>query len=105
MIAFSFAWSLLLASDTGGMAAVAMTFGRYVVELTGTPFSETTIALSALGVLTAINCFGVRAGSNVQNTLMVIKIAAIVLLVLAGYLAAPEHGLRHGCRVGSEERI
>ena len=92
VIAFSFAWSLLLASDTGGMAAVAMTFGRYVIELTGAPFSETTIALSALGVLTAINCFGVRAGSNVQNTLMVIKIAAIVLLVLAGYLAAPEHG-------------
>lgn len=91
VIAFSFAWSLLLASDTGGMAAVAMTFARYFIELTGSTLSDTVIALTALGILTAINCFGVRAGSNVQNVLMVIKIGAIIMLVVVGYLFAPEH--------------
>ena len=91
VVAFSFAWSLLLASDTGGMAAVAMTFSRYFIELTGSPVSDTVIALTALGILTTINCFGVRAGSNVQNVLMIIKIGAIAMLVVVGYLLAPEH--------------
>jgi APA family basic amino acid/polyamine antiporter len=89
VVAFMFAWSLLLVSDTGGMAAVAMTFARYLIELTGAPFSDTVIAISALAILTVINCFGVRAGSNVQNTLMVVKIAAILMLVAVGFLWAP----------------
>src|SRR5512143_1011157 len=89
VVAFMFAWSLMLVSDTGGMAAVAMTFARYLIELTGTSLSDTVIAVSALSVLTLINCFGVRAGSNVQNTLMVVKIAAILLLVGVGFFFAP----------------
>jgi APA family basic amino acid/polyamine antiporter len=36
--------------------------------------------------LTAINCFGVRAGSNVQNALMLLKAAAIAAMVAAGVL-------------------
>jgi APA family basic amino acid/polyamine antiporter len=40
--------------------------------------------VATLLVLTVINCFGVRAGSNVQSGLMLLKILAIVVLVLAG---------------------
>ena len=36
--------------------------------------------------LTAINCFGVRAGSNVQSALMLLKAAAIAAMVVAGIL-------------------
>jgi len=40
------------------------------------------IAVATLMVLTVINCFGVRSGSNVQSALMVTKIAAILALVV-----------------------
>src|ERR671927_522282 len=33
--AFLFGWALLLVTQTGGMAAVAVTFARYFAELTG----------------------------------------------------------------------
>src|SRR5690242_19621606 len=38
-VAFIFGWALLLVTQTGGMAAVAITFARYFRELTGFPFS------------------------------------------------------------------
>jgi APA family basic amino acid/polyamine antiporter len=85
LIAFLFGWSLFLISDCGGMAAVAVIFARYYIELTGVPLSETAIAIAALGVLTLVNCLGVRTGSTVQNILMVTKILAILLLVGFGF--------------------
>ena len=89
--AFLYGWSLLLVIQSGGMAAVAITFARYFAELTELPVTESAIAAAALALLTVINCLGVRAGSNVQSVLMVLKIAAIGLLVLAGLLLAPGH--------------
>jgi APA family basic amino acid/polyamine antiporter len=68
------------------MAAVAVTFARYVRELTPLGLGETAVAVAALAVLTAINCFGVRAGATVQNALMVLKIGAVLGLVAAGWL-------------------
>jgi len=90
MIAFLYGWTLLLVIQTGGMAGSAIIFGRYTRELTGWGMSEQSIAAIALGVLTLVNCFGVRAGSNVQSTLMLTKLAAIAMLVVVGlFLAAP----------------
>jgi APA family basic amino acid/polyamine antiporter len=83
-VAFLYGWSLLLVIQSGGMAAVAITFARYFVELTRAPISEGALAALALVLLTAVNCLGVRAGSNVQSALMVLKIAAIAALVFCG---------------------
>jgi APA family basic amino acid/polyamine antiporter len=88
MVAFLYGWGLLLVTQTGGMAAVAMTFSDYLRELTGLGVGRETIAVVTLLVLTAINCLGVKAGSNVQSALMVTKIAAIVLLIVLGWRAA-----------------
>ena len=85
LIAFLFGWSLFLVSDCGGMAAVAVTFARYFAELTGWQMTDTVIAIIALGILTVVNCLGVRTGSTVQNILMVTKIVAILLLVGFGF--------------------
>lgn len=89
-VAFIYGWCLLLVMQTGGMAAVAVTFGRYFLELTGLAMTDWMIAAIALAALTIINCLGVRAGSTVQSVLMVLKIAAIVGLVLCGLLLAEE---------------
>lgn len=83
-VAFLYGWVLLLVIQTGGMAAVAVTFAKYFLELTALPLSAGLIASLTLAILTAINCLGVRAGSNVQSALMVLKIAAIMALVFFG---------------------
>jgi APA family basic amino acid/polyamine antiporter len=92
LAAFLYAWTLLLVSQSGGMAAVAMTFARYFRELSGVAASDGVIALITLTSLTLINCFGVRAGSNLQSTFMVLKIGAIGLLVVCGVMFAPTAG-------------
>ena len=87
-VAFLYGWALLLVMQTGGMAAVAVTFARYFREIANTSLSESLIACLALALLSIINCFGVRLGSAVQSTLMLLKIAAIAILLIAGFTAA-----------------
>ena len=89
LVAFLYAWTLLLVSQSGGMAAVAMTFARYFRELTGVLASDNLIAVISVAALTAVNCFGVRAGSNLQSVFMMLKIAAIAMLVGIGIWAIP----------------
>ena len=86
--AFLYGWSLLLVIQSGGMAAVAITFARYFRELTALPLPDGAVAAAVLILLMAINCLGVRAGGTVQSLLMVLKIAAIGALVLGGWLFA-----------------
>lgn len=87
VIAFLFGWTLFLISDTGGMAAVAMVFGHYYIELTGVGIPDWSIAVAVITILTIINCLGVRAGGTVQNIFMVIKIFAILMLIGFGLKA------------------
>jgi APA family basic amino acid/polyamine antiporter len=87
-IGFLYGWVLLLVVQTGGMAAVAVTFARYFAELVSVPLTHSQIAALVLILLTVINCLGVRAGSNVQSVLMVLKILAIAALVACGFLFA-----------------
>ncbi len=87
--AFLYGWSLLLVIQSGGMAAVAITFARYVNGLTGQLTSDSALAVAALALLTLINCFGVRSGSNAQSVLMILKILAIAALVAVGLWLAP----------------
>jgi basic amino acid/polyamine antiporter, APA family len=83
-VAFVYGWGLLLVTQTGGMAAVAVIFASYFRALTGVAWNDSAIAAVALLVLTGINCLGVRAGSNVQSTFMLLRIAAIAGLVIFG---------------------
>jgi basic amino acid/polyamine antiporter, APA family len=87
--AFLYGWSLLLVIQSGGMAAVAITFARYFGDLVRLPLSDSAVAVGTLAILTLVNCFGVRSGSNVQSALMVLKILAIAALVIVGWLLAP----------------
>jgi APA family basic amino acid/polyamine antiporter len=91
LVAFLYVWGLLLVIQTGGMAAVAVTFARYFLELTQAPVADSVVAMIALGILTLINCLGVRTGSTVQSVLMVLKIFAIIALIVCGlFLVTPQ---------------
>src|SRR6266849_1805133 len=95
-VAFLYGWVLLLVIQTGGMAAVAVTFAKYFLELTRVTLPEGLVATLALGLFTAINFLGVRAGSTVQSARMGTKILAITALVVFGWgwVAAPPLPLR-----------
>jgi basic amino acid/polyamine antiporter, APA family len=84
LVAFVYGWVLLLVIQTGGMAAVAVTFARYFVDSTKLPVGYSAMAAIVLALLTIINCLGVRAGGTVQSVLMVLKIVAISALVVCG---------------------
>jgi APA family basic amino acid/polyamine antiporter len=89
-VAFVYGWALLLVIQTGGMAAVAVTFARYFREVTHVPLAEPVVAGLGIALLVAVNCLGVRSGGTVQNTLMVLKIVAILALIGAGlFFVAP----------------
>ncbi len=90
-IAFIYGWTLLLVTQTGGMAAVAVTFARYFREVTKLETPEKFVAVLVLAGLTLINCLGVRAGSSLQNGLMVLKIGAIAVLVICGLAIGASH--------------
>lgn len=89
VVAFMYGWTLLLVSQSGGMAAAALTFAGYFQPLTGASVDPTLLAAAVLGVFTFVNCLGVREGSGLQNAFMVLKIAAIAGLIVAGFLAHP----------------
>jgi APA family basic amino acid/polyamine antiporter len=84
-VAFLYGWVLLLVTQTGGMAAVAVTFARYTRDLTGISASDGVIAATTLLTLTIVNCFGARTGSNVQSAFMLLKSLAIAALIVAGF--------------------
>lgn len=85
VVGFLYGWVLLLVIQTGGMAAVTVTFARYFLELSRVQASERAVGIVALATLTIINCLGVKFGTTVQSTLMVVKIVAICGLVIVGF--------------------
>lgn len=90
-LAFLYGWVLLLVIQTGGMAAVSITFARYFIDLTGLQVRDWVIATAALAILTFINCLGVKTGGRTQSALMVMKIVAISALVIAGLALTGRH--------------
>ena len=85
-VAFVYGWVLLLVIQTGGMAAVAVTFARYFLEVAQWHIHDSLIAAAALAFLAAVNCLGVQAGSRVQSAMTLTAIAAIGLLELCSFL-------------------
>jgi APA family basic amino acid/polyamine antiporter len=90
-VAFLYGWVLLLVIQTGGMAAVSITFARYFLELTGMHAPDWIVATTALAILTLINCLGVKTGGRTQSALMVMKIVAIATLVIVGLVFTGKH--------------
>jgi APA family basic amino acid/polyamine antiporter len=90
-VAFLYGWVLLLVIQTGGMAAVSITFARYFLELTRASSPDWIVATVALAILTLINCLGVKTGGRTQSALMVMKIVAISALVIAGLALTSKH--------------
>ena len=100
LLGFLYGWALLFIIETGAMAAVAITFAEYTLRLTGnTVASARALAIVAIVVLSAVNYVGVKPGSRVLNLFVVLKVAALGILIVfawfqpasAGWLAETRH--------------
>jgi APA family basic amino acid/polyamine antiporter len=88
-VAFLWCWAMFWSMHTGIIAAIAMVCARYIGFFV--PLGDTGIRVVAIGVilvLSAVNYAGVRHGSAVQTAFTVIKVAAVILIAIAGFAAA-----------------
>jgi APA family basic amino acid/polyamine antiporter len=82
---FLYGWTELLVINSGGIAAVSMTFAAYATDLTGAGSGAAVpVAIGAIAALSAVNLLGIRPGAVVQNVLTVLKLAALAALILLG---------------------
>jgi APA family basic amino acid/polyamine antiporter len=91
LVGFLYAWALLVSIESGAVAAVALTFAQYALRLVGgTESAATPLAVAAIVLLSVVNALGVKPGSRVLNVFVVLKVAALAVLVVAG-MALPGH--------------
>jgi APA family basic amino acid/polyamine antiporter len=87
-VAFLWCWAMFWSMHTGIIAAIATVCARYVGFFV--PLGDTgvrAVAIAAILLLSAVNYVGVRHGTALQTSFTVIKVAAVVLIALAGLAA------------------
>jgi APA family basic amino acid/polyamine antiporter len=86
--AFLYGWTYLFVVNTGGIAAVGVTFASYFCRLAS--LSESFIrpvAVAALVLLHGINLFGIRPGAFTTNVFTVLRLGALAALIATGLAA------------------
>ena len=87
--AFLYGWTFLFIINSGGIAAVAVTFARYTVDLFALSVAWIKpLAAGVLVILSGVNYLGVRSGSITQNLFTVLKLLALAILIGAGLFFA-----------------
>jgi APA family basic amino acid/polyamine antiporter len=87
VVGFLYGWALLLLIECGAIAAVAITFAQYALRLVGRPDAPAVpLAIAAIVAVSVINYLGVKPGSRVLNVFVLLKVAALAVLIGAGFL-------------------
>src|SRR5580692_3534915 len=79
--AFLYGWSLFLVIASGSVAALARAFTEHLAEII--PLSavgKTVLSVVMIAIVTAVNVWGTRKSSNLQNWTTLIKVGIIVIL-------------------------
>lgn len=83
--AFLYGWTYLVVVNSGGIAAVGVTFAGYACRLVSLDdVFIRPIAIAALVLLHLINYFGIRPGAITTNTFTVLRLAALAVLIVTG---------------------
>jgi APA family basic amino acid/polyamine antiporter len=81
MSAFLYGWCLFLVIASGSVAALARAFTRYLAEIVPlTPLAATFVSVGMIAAVTAVNVWGTRKSSDLQNWTTLIKVGIIVVL-------------------------
>ena len=82
---FLYGWGLLLMIEGGAIAAVGITFAEYTLRLVGHQGANAQLlTIVAIAVVAAVNYVGVKPGSRVLNTFVILKLIPLALLIGAG---------------------
>jgi basic amino acid/polyamine antiporter, APA family len=97
MAAFLYGWSLFLVIASGTIAALARAFTRYLAEIIPlSATSATVVSVLMIAVVTAVNVWGTRKSSDLQNWTTLVK--TLLIVVLSGFLLSLGH---HGDELAS----
>ena len=103
---FLYGWALLVLIESGAIAAVAITFATYALRLIDRPdVAPVPLAVASIAVLSIVNYFGVKPGSRLLNVLVVLKVAALVVLIGAGALAPAHAGWWSAARSSTPDAV
>ncbi|KAJ1149452.1 hypothetical protein NDU88_002262 [Pleurodeles waltl] len=85
--AFLYAYLCLFLLSPAGIAAVALSFGQYVVNpfYPGCPSPEAVVKMTAIAcilVVVAVNCLNVKMATSVMNIFTVATLASLLVIVL-----------------------
>lgn len=93
LCAFVCAWTFMLAVLAGGSAWLAVTFSIYAgyfVPLT--PIMSKAVSVALIAGLSTVNYVGVREGARVQRIFTTLKVAGLLVLIGAAFLAPHSGG-------------
>lgn len=107
LVAFLYGWAFFLVMSSGVAAAVAVAFAKFLgiilpsvsatnILLQIGPVSISTqrlVAMCVVAFLTFVNCQGLKQGAFVQNLFTFLKVAAVILLLLAGFTIGRNPGV------------
>src|SRR5580692_3287471 len=80
MPAFLYGWSLFLIIASATIAALAHAFTKYLQEIVPLSSGASIVVVLVIAVVTAVNVWGTRKSSDLQNVTTLIKIGIVVIL-------------------------
>ncbi len=102
--AFLYGWCLFLVIASGTIAALAHAFTRYLAEIIPlSPIAINVVAVVMIAVVTAVNVWGTRKSSDLQNWTTLTK-AGIVVILSAVLLSLGHHYSDLGPALGTSQR-
>ena len=81
LAAFLYGWCLFLVIASGSVAALARAFSEYFARVVPiSPIAQTLVAVVVIAIVTAVNVWGTRQSSDLQNWTTLVKAGVIVIL-------------------------
>ena len=96
-VAFMSGFSNFVLGSSGSNAALAVAFSAAIASMmpasgfAGSELAQKALAVAMIALLTAVNIFGIKLGSTVQNVFMVLKMLPIFLIVICGFWMGGEN--------------
>lgn len=81
LAAFLYGWCLFLVIASGSVAALARAFSEYFANVFPvSPLMQTLVAVVVIAIVTAVNVWGTRESSDLQNWTTLVKAGVIIIL-------------------------
>ncbi len=87
-LGFMSGWVSLTAGFSGAIATSSLLFAKYLgtlVDGIGSPTAQKIIAIALIAVITAMHSFDTKVGGRVQQIFTIMKVALIVVFIIAGF--------------------